>query len=89
MRDLALELDDFSLTGLAWAAGLFGSAILALAVQRCELDAATAFDLSHLDEAFQAEQWGKRRAAARAAAMRDDAVSGGRWPQEALATTAA
>ena len=89
VRGLALELDDFSLTGLAWVASLFGSAILALALQRGELDAATAFDLSRLDETFQAEQWGEdAEAAARAAAMRDDAVSGGRW-LEALATTAA
>ena len=87
VRELALELDDFSLTGLAWVAGIFGSAILALAVQREELGAATAFDLSHLDEVFQVEQWGEDAdAAARAAALRQDAISAGRW-LEALSTT--
>ena len=40
------------------AAGLFGSAILALALQRGRLTGEAAFDLSRLDEAFQEEQWG-------------------------------
>ncbi|MDR3510814.1 MAG: ATP12 family protein [Caulobacteraceae bacterium] len=55
---LALALDDFALAGLAFAAGLFGSAILALALQRDQLDGAAAFDLSRLDEEFQEEKWG-------------------------------
>jgi chaperone required for assembly of F1-ATPase len=89
VRDLALALDDFALTAFVWVTSIFGSAILALALQRGELDATTAFDLSRLDEIFQAEQWGEdAEAAARTAAMRDDAISAGRW-LEALATTAA
>ena len=89
VRALALELDAFSLTGLAWVASLFGSAVLALALQRGELDAATAFDLSRLDEDFQVEQWGEdAEAAARSHAMRDDAISAERW-LAALAKTAA
>jgi chaperone required for assembly of F1-ATPase len=55
---LALALDDFGLAGLAFAAGLYGSTILALALQRDQLDGAAAFELSRLDEVFQAEQWG-------------------------------
>lgn len=57
-RDLALALDDFSLTGLATAVPLLGSAVLGLAVQRGALSGEAAFDLSRLDEAFQETQWG-------------------------------
>jgi chaperone required for assembly of F1-ATPase len=55
---LAAALDDFGLAGLAMAAGLFGSAILALALQRNQLDGEAAFGLSRLDEEFQEEKWG-------------------------------
>ncbi|HEX8231847.1 MAG TPA: ATP12 family protein [Caulobacteraceae bacterium] len=58
VRALALRLDDFELAGLAQAAGLFGSAVLALALQRARLGGQEAFALSRLDEAFQEEQWG-------------------------------
>src|SRR6185503_11922349 len=53
VRALALELGDFELTGLVNATGLFGSAVLAFALQRDELSGEEAFDLSRLDEAFQ------------------------------------
>lgn len=80
VRELALELDDFSLTGLATAVGLFGSAILALAVQ-CGAEAGDiAFDLSRLDEAFQEDQWGvDAEAAERTAARRAEADLLDRW----------
>lgn len=55
---LALELDDFGLSALAHAAGLFGSAVLALALQRGRLDGRQAHDLARLDEAFQEKHWG-------------------------------
>ena len=55
---LAEQENDFGLAGLAHATALFGSAILALALQRGELDGHAALDLSRLDEAFQQEQWG-------------------------------
>lgn len=72
--DHALSLDDFRLTGLAWAAGLYGSAVLALAVERAEIDAETAFEHSRIDEAWQIEQWGEdAEAAAAAEARRRDA----------------
>ncbi len=58
VRALAEALDDFRLTGLLFGAGLYESAILALAVQRRALDAVEAFELSRLEEAFQIEQWG-------------------------------
>jgi len=58
VRDMALSLDDFALTGLATAVPLLGSAILGLALQRGALSGEAAFDLSRLEEAFQEEQWG-------------------------------
>ncbi len=62
---LAGELDDFALAGLAHATALFGSAVLAFAVQRDTLGGALALDLSRLDEIFQAERWGVDEEAAR------------------------
>jgi chaperone required for assembly of F1-ATPase len=77
---LALALDDFALAGLALAAGLLSSAVLALALQRGRLDAEEAFDLSRLDEAFQEEQWGiDAEAAERTARLRGEAVMLERW----------
>jgi chaperone required for assembly of F1-ATPase len=80
VRALALELDDFALTGLAASAGLFKSAVLALALQRGELSGETAFELSRLDEAFQEEKWGvDEEAAHRTAALRREAIALEKW----------
>ncbi len=57
-RALALAADDMALTALAEATALFGSAVLAFAIQRGRLSAREALDLSRLDEIFQIEQWG-------------------------------
>jgi chaperone required for assembly of F1-ATPase len=77
---LAETLDDFTLTGLAFAAALYGSAVLAFAVQRGVLSAEAAFDLSRLDEAFQERQWGvDAEAAARTERHRRDARMIGDW----------
>jgi chaperone required for assembly of F1-ATPase len=74
VRALALELDDFALTGLVNAAGLYGSAVLAFALQRGELTGEEAFDLSRLDEAFQEERWGvDEEAAERTTRLRHEA----------------
>ncbi len=74
VRDHALGLDDFRLTGLATAVPLLGSAVLGLALERAALAADAAFDLSRLDEAFQEEQWGvDAEAAGRVAARRAEA----------------
>ena len=79
-RTLALELGDFELTGLVVAAGLYGSAILAFAVQRARLGGEAAFDLSRLDEAFQEERWGiDEEAAYRTARLRHEAAILERW----------
>ncbi|MBS0296926.1 MAG: ATPase [Proteobacteria bacterium] len=77
---LALELDDFGLAGLSWASALFGSAVLALAVQRARLGGREAYALSRLDEAFQEERWGvDDEAAARTATLASEAELLERW----------
>lgn len=71
---LALALNDFTLAGVAHAVSLFGSAVLAFAVERAELTGEAAFDLSRLDEAHQEGAWGvDDEAAARTARMRTEA----------------
>ena len=58
-RQVALEMDDFRLTGALFGCGLFGSALLALAVAEGQLSAADAFEVSRVDEVWQIEQWGE------------------------------
>ena len=80
VRDLALRLDDFALTGLATAVPLLGSAVLGLAVHRRALSGVDAFDLSRLDEAFQESRWGTdAEAAASTVAKRAEAELLDRW----------
>ncbi|HZV84712.1 MAG TPA: ATP12 family protein [Brevundimonas sp.] len=80
VRDLALRLDDFALTGLAMATPLLGSAVLGVALQRGVLGGVAAFELSRLDEAFQERQWGvDAEAAERTDARRVEAVLLERW----------
>jgi chaperone required for assembly of F1-ATPase len=82
---LAAAMDDFSLSGLAAATALYGSAVLAFALARGAVDAVEAFEVSRLDEAFQEERWGvDAEAAARTGAMRGHARMLGAW-FEALA----
>jgi chaperone required for assembly of F1-ATPase len=80
VAERARALDGFSLTGLVFAAGLFESAILALAVQRKRLSGPEAFALSRLEEAHQEERWGvDAEAAARVEGLLRDAVAVERW----------
>jgi chaperone required for assembly of F1-ATPase len=77
---LALTLDDFSLAGVAFASGLFGSTVLALAVRAGRLTGRKALDLSRLEEVFQAEQWGQdAEAIARAEFLAVEAEMIDRW----------
>lgn len=74
VQRLAEGLDNFRLTGLAFGAALFGSAVLGLALLKGWLDGDEAFALSRLDEAFQEEQWGvDDEAAERTALMAGEA----------------
>jgi len=80
VREMALALDDFSLAGLAFGSALFGSAILAFALQKRWLDGEQAFALSRLDESFQEEKWGvDEEAAERAARLKTEALMLDRW----------
>lgn len=77
---VAAALDPFALAGVVFACGLYGSAILALAVQRRALHAVEAFDLSRLEEIVQAEQWGvDAEAEARTEAQRVEAGMLEQW----------
>jgi chaperone required for assembly of F1-ATPase len=58
-RNAALDMDDFRLTGTLYACGLYGSALLALAVAEGQLSAMDAFEVSRVDEVWQNEQWGE------------------------------
>lgn len=76
----AEALDDFALAGLAHATALFGSAVLAFALQRGRVSGEEAFGLSRLDEAFQEEQWGvDAEAAERTEKLAAEAVMLERW----------
>lgn len=80
VREIALALDDFGLAGLAFGAALFGSAILAIALQRGWLTGEQAFALSRLDESYQEEKWGvDEEAAERTARLRTEALMLERW----------
>lgn len=77
---LALTLDDFALAGVAFASGLYGSTVLALAVRAGRLTGRKALELAHLEEAYQAEQWGEDdEAKARAAFLAVEAEMIDRW----------
>ena len=77
---LAARRADFPLAGLAFAAQLFGSAILALALERGRLDGNQAFAASRIDETFQSGQWGEdAEAAAQARALQAEALMLGHW----------
>jgi chaperone required for assembly of F1-ATPase len=77
---LALTLDDFSLAGVAFASGLFGSTVLALAVRAGRLTGRKALELSRRVVAFQAERWGQdAEATARAEALAVEAEMIDRW----------
>jgi chaperone required for assembly of F1-ATPase len=80
VKAIALELDDFGLTGLAFGAALFGSAVLAIALQRGWISGEDAFTLSRLDEAWQEEKWGvDAEAAARTERLSGEAAMLARW----------
>jgi chaperone required for assembly of F1-ATPase len=73
VETLVAAMEPFRQAAVAFATPLFGSAVLALAVERGRLTAEAAFDLSRLDEAFQEERWGvDAEAAARTARLREE-----------------
>lgn len=77
---LAAELDVFRLTGLAFAAPLLGSAVLAMALERGRITGEQAWEASRVDEAFQESRWGvDAEAAERAAQLRAETLIADRW----------
>jgi len=52
------KYDPFTLGGLHVVASIAGSLVLALAVAEGQITGARAFELSRIDEAYQAEKWG-------------------------------
>ena len=79
-KTIGAAQNDFVLSGLVFAGGLYGSAVLAFAVGEGALDAEAAFDLSRLDEAFQEEIWGvDHEAAARTENLRREARMLAAW----------
>jgi len=59
IRAHALTLDGFRLTALAQAAGLAGSALIALALIHGRIDGATAYEVATIDERWSLERWGE------------------------------
>lgn len=55
----AATFDDFRLTALAQAAGVSGSALIALALLAGQLDAEAAFQAGSLDALWSLEKWGE------------------------------
>jgi chaperone required for assembly of F1-ATPase len=60
----------FELAALSHIVTISGSLIIALAVLERQIEADAAFDVAHLDELYQAEQWGEDWMAADARALR-------------------
>jgi chaperone required for assembly of F1-ATPase len=62
--------DAFHLAALAPIVTIGGSLVVALALAEREVDPDSAFDLTHLDELWQARRWGEDRLALEARAVR-------------------
>ena len=60
----------FELAALSHLVTISGSLVIALALAEAQIEADAAFDVAHLDELWQAEQWGEDWMAADARAMR-------------------
>jgi chaperone required for assembly of F1-ATPase len=74
VAEIASRADDFTLTGLAFAVSLLGSAVLGLALREGFIDGAGALDASRIEEVFQEERWGlDGEAAVRTGVLRRDA----------------
>ncbi len=73
LREAVAAHDDLELAALHVAATATGSLVLALALSRGRLDARSAWELSRLDETWQAERWGEdAEAVERAERLRAD-----------------
>ncbi|MET0376821.1 MAG: ATP12 family protein [Rhizorhabdus sp.] len=64
--------DSFQLAALQPLITISGSLVITLALAEGEIDGRAAFDAAHLDELWQAEQWGEDELATKARAHRAD-----------------
>lgn len=73
LREALLARDAFALAAMSPLVTIGGSLVAALALAEEEIEADRAFDLTHLDELWQAEHWGEDPLAieSRAARRRD------------------
>lgn len=79
-RKHAMGLDDFRLVGLLFACGLYGSALLALAVEQGMISAEDALLRARVDEIYQAEEWGEdEEAKARLVHLEEQVKALGAW----------
>ena len=69
LRQALGEFDPFSLAALHVIASITGSTVLALAVAEGFIPGAYAFQLSRIDETYQAEKWGEDAEAVKRAAL--------------------
>ena len=59
LSEALTALDAFSLAAMSPLVTISGSLVTALALLEREIDAETAFDVTHLDELWQVEKWGE------------------------------
>ncbi|HMH65056.1 MAG TPA: ATP12 family protein [Rhizomicrobium sp.] len=69
LREPLEDLDAFTLAGLHVIASITGSLVLALAVLEGYVPGAYAFELSRIDETYQAKKWGEDAEAQKRATM--------------------
>lgn len=80
LKAVVAARDPLRLAALHALTTACGSLVIALAVAEGEIAAARAFDLAHIDETVQAEQWGEdAEAAAARDAVHEDIVATGRF----------
>jgi chaperone required for assembly of F1-ATPase len=70
LSEALLARDAFALAAMSPLVTIGGSLVAALALAEDAIDADRAFDLTHLDELWQAERWGEDRLALEARASR-------------------
>lgn len=80
LKAVVAARDPLRLAALHALTTVCGSLVIAQAVAEGEIDAQRAFELAHIDETVQAEQWGEdAEAAAAREAVRQDILASGRF----------
>lgn len=80
VQHAAAALNDFQLTAVTQASGLSGSALIAFALLRGQVDSTQAFEAAALDDLWSLEKWGEdEEARARVERVRDEFMALGRY----------